>query len=276
MTQAARHPSRMVRLRAGLIVGLLQLVYSLANLSALSVPAVAMVGGAPAVGRDLPLHEVMILSGRGNLCTGTVVAQDLVLTAAHCFDPKLTYRLYELVAERKPTFREIAKVVVHPQFSLQTFNANIATADVALLKLAEPLPVKYSPTTLAPRRARVTVGETFIVAGYGVATRGDLRTSAVLRRAELAATGKPGNLQLRLFDPATQGNTPGRGACTGDSGGPVYEERDGKLLVYGLVSWSTGPRASDGCGGLTGATPLELYLSWIVETARKLGSPLVH
>jgi hypothetical protein len=54
----------------------------------------------------------------------------------------------------------------------------------------------------------------------------------------------------------------------------VYEERDGKRLVYGVVSWTTGPKMQDGCGGLTGVTPLELYLKWINETAKKLGSPL--
>jgi hypothetical protein len=32
---------------------------------------------------------------------------------------------------------------------------------------------------------------------------------------------------------------------------------------------------SDGCGGLTGVTPLARYLAWIVEQARKMGSPLV-
>jgi len=251
-----------------------RLTAALACSLTLCCPAAALVGGAPAVERGVSLHEVMILSGRGNLCTGTVLARELVLTAAHCIDPELTYRLYELDAERKPSFRAIAKTVVHPQFSLPTFNANRATPDVALLKLVEPLPAKFSPAELAPKRARVVLGEKFIVVGYGAATRGDLRTSATLRRAELAATGVPGNLQLRLFDPATQGNTPGLGACTGDSGGPVYENRGGKFVVYGLVSWSTGPKAADGCGGLTGVTPLELYLGWIMETARKLGSPL--
>ena len=42
----------------------------------------------------------------------------------------------------------------------------------------------------------------------------------------------------------------------------------------GVVSWSTGPGGSAGCGGLTGVTPIELYRGWIVETAAKLGSPL--
>jgi hypothetical protein len=46
------------------------------------------------------------------------------------------------------------------------------------------------------------------------------------------------------------------------------------LAVVGVVSWSTGPALSDGCGGLTGVTPLTRYRVWIVEQARKMGAPL--
>jgi hypothetical protein len=241
----------------------------------LCFPAAALVGEAPAVERGVPLHEVMVLSERGNLCTGVALTQDLVLTAAHCIDPRLTYKLYELDADRQPLFRDLAKIVVHPQFSKSTFDAKRATADLALLKLLQPLPKRYAPAMLAAPRPRVAQGETFIVTGYGVTKPGDNRSAAVLRRAELAATGKPGNIQLRLFDPATRGEASGLGACTGDSGGPVYDERDGKRVVYGVMSWSTGPKASDGCGGLTGVTPIELYLTWIRRTAESLDSPLV-
>jgi secreted trypsin-like serine protease len=239
-----------------------------------ALPAAAMVGGAPAVDAAAYRSEVMILSGRGNLCTGIVLAQDLVLTAAHCFEPGLDYKLYELDAERQPVFHDIARRTVHPQFSKAQFDANRATADLALVKVAKPLPARYLPATLSGRRPRVAVGERFAAVGYGVTAPRDNRSAAVLRRADLVATGQPGNLQLRLVDPATKGDAPGLGACTGDSGGPVYQERDGKRFVYGVISWTTGPRLGDGCGGLTGATPLELHLKWIAETARKLGSPL--
>jgi secreted trypsin-like serine protease len=246
----------------------------LASLLALSPPASAMVGGALAVDASAYRSEVMLLSSRGNLCTGIVLTQDLVLTAAHCIEHGLTYKLYELTAERTPVFHDLAKTVVHPKFSKAAFDANRATADLALLKLAARLPAKYLPAMLSTPRDRVAVGERFAIVGYGVTEPRDNRTAAVLRRADLIATGQPGNLQLRLFDPATKGDTPGLGACTGDSGGPVYEERDGTRLVYGVISWSTGPKLGDGCGGLTGVTPLELHLNWIAETARKLGSPL--
>lgn len=247
---------------------------ALACLLTLAPPAAAMVGGAPAVDSSDFRSEVMILSGRGNLCTGIVLAQDLVLTAAHCIEPGLTYRLYELDAERKPVFRELAKTVVHPQFSKKTFDANRATADVALIKLAAPLPAKFAPAALEPKRARVAVGESFYVIGYGVTAPRDNRSAAVLRRADLVATGVPGNLQLRLFDPATKGETPGLGACTGDSGGPVFEDKPGGPVIVGVVSWSTGPNGTAGCGGMTGVTPLTLYRDWILQTARQWGSAL--
>ena len=41
-----------------------------------------------------------------------------------------------------------------------------------------------------------------------------------------------------------------------------------------VVSWTTAPHDEEGCGGLTGLTPLLLYHSWIVDTARKFKSPI--
>ena len=118
------------------------------------------------------------------------------------------------------------------------------------------------------------MGDPFVVAGYGVAVRGDGKSGGTVRAATLVATGQPGSLQIRLVDPVTKGERAGLGACTGDSGAPVYREAGGALAVIGVVSWSTGPALSDGCGGLTGVTPLARYLGWIVEQAAKMGSPL--
>src|SRR5262249_42238077 len=88
------------------------------------------------------------------------------------------------------------------------------------------------------------------------------------------AAGQPGTLQIRLAAPATKGERAGLGACTGDSGAPVYREVGGALAVIGGVSWSTGPALSEGCGGLTGVTPLARYRAWLVEQAGRIGSPL--
>src|SRR4051812_22094949 len=53
--------------------------------------AAAMVGGAAPAADGAGRSIVMITSSRGNLCTGTALAHDLVLTAAHCVAPAATY-----------------------------------------------------------------------------------------------------------------------------------------------------------------------------------------
>jgi hypothetical protein len=120
----------------------------------------------------------------------------------------------------------------------------------------------------------VAAGDHLLVAGYGLAVRGDGRTGGTIRMADLVATGQPGTLQIRLVDASTNGARAGLSACTGDSGAPVFDSSDGRLAVVGLVSWSTGPALTDGCGGLTGVTPLVRYRDWIIAAAAKMGVPL--
>jgi secreted trypsin-like serine protease len=236
-----------------------------------SLPASAMVGSAAPAG-DFARAAVMIVGSRGNSCTGTLVARDLVLTAAHCVPPTADYKLVQFDAQRQPSLRDILRVERHPQFSQQTFDNHRATADVALIKLAAPLALPQA--SLFSGTFAVAPGDRFTVAGYGLTERGNGKSGGTLRAANLAATGKPGNLQIRLADPATNGERAGLGACTGDSGGPVFREQGGRLVVIGVISWSTGPNNAEGCGGLTGVTPLPLYRGWITDAAKKLGSPL--
>jgi Trypsin len=238
------------------------------------MPAHALVGGAQEIANPKSQPEVMFVGSRGSFCSGVIVAPDLVLTAAHCVLVGADYKLVELDAEKKPIVKDTLALARHPQFNLKTLLAHRATADIALLKLAEPRAI--APAMLLPPRPRVAVGERFVVRGYGTAIQNDheAKTAATLRTATLAATGQPGNLQLRLFDPRTAGVREGLGACTGDSGAPVYQEIAGARAVYGVVSWSTGPNREGGCGGLTGVTPLNLYRGWLNDAARKLGSPI--
>jgi secreted trypsin-like serine protease len=238
-----------------------------------SEPAVAMVGGAQPPDPAIARHLVLLVGSRGNSCSGVVIARDLVLTAAHCVPPGAEYKLVIFNAAHQPQLNDVAAVVRHPQFDLAVLLAHRATADVALLKLAAALPPAFAAAPLARSDRAITVGDEFIVAGYGVTVRGDGRTGGTARAATLVATGQPGTVQIRLFDPATKGERPGLGACTADSGAPAFET-DQRHAVVGVVSWTTGPQLSDGCGGLTGITPLARYRTWIVETAGKTGSLL--
>jgi hypothetical protein len=246
----------------------------LALLACWGAPAGALVGGASVVGgTGVGRHVVLIVGSRSNFCTGVAVARDLVLTVAHCVLPGAEYKIVEFDAAHQPALKPVTSVTRHPGFKLETMLAHRATADVALLKLAAPLAAPAGPAALTTRAA-FAVGERFTVAGYGLAVRGDGKTGGTIRAATLVTTGRPGTLQVRLADPATLGERAGLGACTGESGAPAFEDNGGTVAVVGVVSWSTGPGGSDGCGGLTGLTPLVLYRDWIAATARQLGSPL--
>jgi secreted trypsin-like serine protease len=236
-----------------------------------SWPAAAMVGGARAAPDAIARAVVLIVGSRGNFCTGVALAPDLVLTAAHCVLPGADYKIVEYEAGQ-PQLRDVKSVTAHPQFELKALLAHRAAADVALLKLAAPLK-NAEPVTLGSPSA-VAPGDTFIVAGRGVAIRHDGKSGGTVRAAELVATGRPGTLQIRLHDPVTKGATAGLGACTGDSGAPVFHNREGRPVLIGVVSWATGPGNSDGCGGLTGVTPLFLYRDWITRSGKILGNQI--
>jgi secreted trypsin-like serine protease len=217
----------------------------------------------------------MILGSSGTACTATAIGRDLLLTAAHCVQPGSDYKLVASEPGQSPILKDVARIERHPQFELRRLLNHLATADVALIKLAEPLAARIAPARIGGETQPVSVGDTLVVAGYGVTVRGDGRTGGTARAAALTVTGQPGTLQIRLFDPATKGVNAGLGACAGDSGAPAFRSTGGsELRIIGVVSWSTGPNLTAGCGGLTGVTPLARYRGWLIDTARKLGTAL--
>jgi len=181
----------------------------------------AMVGGAPPAPREFGRSVVMILGSSGTACTATAIGRDLLLTAAHCVQAGADYKLLGSEPGQPPALKAIVRIERHPQFDIKRLLKHLATADIALIKLAEPLPARISPALIAGGSEAVAVGDSLVVAGYGVTVRGDGRTGGTVRAATLVVTGQPGPLQIRLFDPESKGVSDGSGACAGDSGAPA-------------------------------------------------------
>jgi S1-C subfamily serine protease len=227
-------------------------------------PADAIVGGAPFADQAIARHVVIIVGAR-NLCTGVAIAPDLVLTAAHCVPSAGKYRLVTFEG-RRPEVKDVASVAAHPQFSPRA-----DAPDLALVKLAAPV-ANLTPVALSERRVPPSVGDRFIVAGFGVGVQGDRKTAGKLRAVTLVATDRPSSQQFSLIDPQKLGEAAGFGVCNGDSGGPVFDERDRALV--GIVSWSARTDGEPTCGFVSGVIPLARYRYWIAETAARLGSSL--
>jgi hypothetical protein len=257
------------------IAAAMKILARLIAISALlnGTPAGAIVGGGVPSADGIGRSVVTIVGSRGNFCSGALIAPQLVLTVAHCVQPGATYKIVEYGADRQPQLRDVKRVAIHASFNMQAMLAHRATADVALLQL-EAAATGKNPAALGMPRIPIAAGSRFTIAGIGVTIRGEGKSGGIVRAAGLVATGRPGSLQIRLVDPVGQGARDGLGACTGDSGGPVFEDQSGGPVIIGVISWSTGPNDSAGCGGLTGVTPLTLYRDFIVQTARQWGFAL--
>ena len=232
---------------------------------AFGAPALAITGKAPPASGALARVIVMLTDSDGDLCTGTALSREVVLTAAHCVmgERKRGVKAYQ-TGESIP----VRRVVRHPRFDAKAYAMSRATADVALVQLTKPLPDIVAAAELATAR-RVTFGDTLTIAGFGVTAAFTPYGLGIPREAALTVTGQPGSLQIRLVDPTTNNQRAGLGACTGDSGAPAF---DAEGRIVGVVSWSTAPNNETGCGGLTGLTPLVNYKEWIEREMKSLGS----
>jgi secreted trypsin-like serine protease len=248
---------------------------ALAVVTLFATPAWAVLQGATS--RDpngLRRSVVSIESSTGELCSGVVVAPDLVLTAAHCMTDRAAYRVNALNRSFRLQRFNVAALAVHPTFVPGTTPRTQPGIDLALLKLDRPLGPDF--LALDPTQAgRIDVGDGVTIAGFGVSTERARRTARTLRQTNLVSLGpiEVANRVLIVVDRSRLAETAGAGACRGDSGGPILAATQTGYLLYGITSWSSGPlrsRQPSACGGLTAVTPIVEHLGWISSSMRSL------
>ena len=229
-------------------------------------PALAVVGPARQDGR-FAAQTIMLLKSEGkraSFCTGVVIARDIVLTAAHCATDKAGMRVHFRDGAGKPVLLEVAEVAVHPGFRPDAKRTRERTVDLALVRSARPLPDSFSPAAL-DESGVWTLADRFLIAGYGVARFGAGETSGTLRTGELEARAPVSRVLLWTSDRGKSGT----GACTGDSGAPIFDAGGAKVVA--IAAWADGTGTSF-CGSLTQGTLVAPQRGWIEETLRRWGA----
>ncbi|MCO5092545.1 trypsin-like serine protease [Bosea sp. (in: a-proteobacteria)] len=236
-------------------------------------PALAVVGGVDS--RDASgarASTVRVETSRGELCSGAVIAPEIVLTAAHCLMGGGTISVVSLDTRFRARRQAVVAVLPHPSFVPGTTPRTQPGTDLALLLLAKPLPRDIEPLTLG---GGLWQGETVTMAGFGLSLENNKGTARRLRETELVNAGNytTQNTVKVAVDVEGRGETPGAGACRGDSGGPVLRGPARSRDLVGIVSWSSGPLKTQArriCGGFTAITPIGDHRGWITEASARL------
>lgn len=226
------------------------------SLALVAGPAQAIVGGQP----DDDHPEVGALVAYGHIfgadepwywpfCTGTLIAEDVVLTAGHCVD--LPESITPPGTEFFMTFAEdvdddgdvpeeslvpVGEMEIHPDFAVA--RGTPGAADVALLRLEEQVPITPA---LLPEQGRLTAADRstwFTAVGYGISREDPKRKGpltqffdGVRRAADQRMIRYNSSWLMLSMNPAT-GNA---GTCNGDSGGPHF--LTGTHVVMSVTSW---------------------------------------
>lgn len=243
-----------------------------------------IVGGTEAAPED-PRSDFVVMirgkyaDGRGYICTGAVVDKDIILTAAHCLGELDTMQIIFGVDPLKSGATQLAKVkdvYKHKHYDKGSQVRN----DIALIQMTEKIPpyfemakLPWSQKKIAAPHQRMKLKTYGFGVTSGVRENGkiDVRSAGVLRLVNLKF------IDISPYEDAFYvDQTQGKGICSGDSGGPAFDNNN---IVIGITSYAItdDPQQpekadDDACNFKSVFTNVTHYKDWILKGMETLHS----
>lgn len=231
------------------------------------------------------LVDIKKPEGEGIGCTGTLIADNIVVTAAHCvFEGDATNRAERAmvflttdpfctaVQGRREDVRAVDAVKIHPEYDGTEGKLNY---DLALIRLSKPVSADFRPMPVVTSFDKLDPSISVFLAGYGITTDYGVedKTAPLLRFSKVKPTA-PATVGAITNDSESARlsfDQTGGGACRGDSGGPAVVKQNGKLKILGVASQVTGHKGEESnCKAYVLHTSLSFYNEWLKTTFTEL------